>query len=58
MLIEYYADEEREQYEKCAMLKKIKDRHVRHNPKSAKKKGKFKYKLGVDDEEDPPTNIS
>ena len=58
ILIDYYADPDREQYEKCAVLKKIKERHIRHNPTRVSKKGKFTYKLGFDDEEDSPTSVS
>ena len=57
VLIKYFAHENREEYEKCALLKKIKERHLRHKPTRAVKKGKFTYKLGVDDEEDPPTSV-
>lgn len=58
VLIDYYSHPNREQYERCALLKKIKERHIRRRPTRAVKKGKFTYKLGVDDEEDSPTNVS
>lgn len=52
VLIDYYSDPAREQYERCAVLKKIKDRHLRHSKKKrVAKKGMFTYRLGLDGEE-------
>lgn len=53
VLIDYYSHEDREQYEKCALLKKIKERHERHNKASGDiKRGMFTYQLGITSEED------
>tara|TARA_R110000751_G_scaffold49529_5_gene110198 strand:+ start:5817 stop:6209 length:393 start_codon:yes stop_codon:yes gene_type:complete len=49
VLIEYFQDEDREEYEKCAVLKQLKERRLRYK-KRASKKGKFTYKLGVQNE--------
>ena len=59
VLIDYYSHSDREEYEKCALLIKIKERHERHNKSSrAAKKGMFTYQLGIvpdDDGENPPS---
>jgi hypothetical protein len=50
VLIDYFADPEREQYERCAILKKIKERHLRNTDKTrAAKRGMFTYRLGTDE---------
>ena len=53
VLIEYFAHEDREEYEKCAILKKIKEERMKNRPKRATKKGKFTYNLGFDPDDLP-----
>jgi len=53
VLVEYFKHPDREEYEKCAMLLKIKERHKRWDASRAEKKGKFTYKLGYDEEDSP-----
>tara|TARA_R110000765_G_scaffold423725_2_gene533034 strand:+ start:41 stop:397 length:357 start_codon:yes stop_codon:yes gene_type:complete len=47
VLIEYFQDPEREEYEKCAVLKGIKEERLKHMKRRGTKKGKFTYRLGV-----------
>jgi len=51
ILINYFASPDREEYEKCAELKRIKDERL----KRGAKKGEFSYKLYLNDEIDPPS---
>ncbi|QDP52820.1 MAG: hypothetical protein Unbinned838contig1000_71 [Prokaryotic dsDNA virus sp.] len=54
VLLEYFV--EQEEYEKCAVLVNIKERHKRWDASRATKRGKFTYKLDINlgDEEDSP----
>ena len=47
VLIDYFQDPLREEYEKCAVLKEIRDKRLAHMKSRDAKKGKFTYKLGV-----------
>tara|TARA_R110002012_G_scaffold37023_1_gene104092 strand:- start:2929 stop:3297 length:369 start_codon:yes stop_codon:yes gene_type:complete len=54
VLMDYYI--ETEEYEKCAILKIVKEKHTQISRESKKKMGKFTYKLPIeDDETDSPT---
>ena len=48
VLIEYFADPTREEYEKCAEIKKIKDNLSKKRLASGAKKGKFTYTIKPD----------
>tara|TARA_R100000781_G_C3988163_1_gene95959 strand:+ start:27 stop:404 length:378 start_codon:yes stop_codon:yes gene_type:complete len=56
VLMEYFIEEE--EYEKCAVLVQMKERHKRWDESRAAKRGKFTYKLDINlgegDEEDSP----
>ena len=54
VLIDYFI--ETEEYEKCARLVELKERHERWDENSVAKKGEFTYKLDIDlgEGEDPP----
>tara|TARA_R110000824_G_scaffold229769_1_gene417405 strand:+ start:127 stop:492 length:366 start_codon:yes stop_codon:yes gene_type:complete len=53
VLMEYYIDTE--EYEKCAVLKIVKERERQLSRDRKKKQGKFTYTLPKDDETDSPT---
>tara|TARA_R110000787_G_scaffold255726_2_gene361070 strand:+ start:1206 stop:1571 length:366 start_codon:yes stop_codon:yes gene_type:complete len=53
VLMEYYI--ETEEYEKCSILKIVKEREIQISSDNKKKLGKFTYKLPQDDETDSPT---
>ena len=48
ILIKYFQHPDREEYEKCAELKRIKEARLKEHPKRVAKKGKFTYNLGPD----------
>jgi hypothetical protein len=52
ILIDYFADLEREEYEKCAELKNIKEKLIKNRSVRTAKKGKFTYTITSDDEKD------
>tara|TARA_R110002020_G_scaffold292835_2_gene508253 strand:- start:9030 stop:9395 length:366 start_codon:yes stop_codon:yes gene_type:complete len=49
VLMDYYI--ETEEYEKCAVLKIVKEREIQMSSERKKKKGKFTYKLPMEDDE-------
>lgn len=49
VLIKYFQHPDREDYEKCAELKRIKEARLKIRSKRVAKKGKFTYNLGADD---------
>ena len=51
VLIDYFADPEREEYEKCAKLRDIKDSLKSNRLRSRAKKGKFTYTIKPNDEQ-------
>ena len=57
VLIEYFQDSDREEYEKCAVLKKIKEERLTYIKQRGAKKGKFTYKLGVENKESILLNL-
>ena len=50
VLMDYYAHPDREDYEKCAILRDIYKRLKRRQNNSVAKRGKFIYKIKSDDE--------
>tara|TARA_R110002050_G_scaffold116946_2_gene233642 strand:- start:18867 stop:19226 length:360 start_codon:yes stop_codon:yes gene_type:complete len=51
VLIDYFKHPDREEYEKCAILKSLQEKRVKNMKSRAAKKGKFTYRLGVENED-------